>query len=392
MELDSWAGAEGVASGVTGGLPIVPRNATDAANESKRDKRRREMAIKVERIRQETIERKDIIHADLQESYRVHLNAILSLPYPTHPEYLLRLHGLSVQRDADTLAARLESTYSLETARQLYHREVDRVEEEYESAKKAIKEKLLEACDERAKKLKEEKDSLELPSLEGGLYGDSGKHATRRRGVNGFSAASGIGGASAGGSAGASASTNGGYYHFIYIPSEVFTNLTWGIYTGISISGVALPPQAGDTAIAGGGSSNTVNGTTSTSNNHSLHANLSSSHISDPFNYSLLPNSPALAGNALHPSMLLLQPGSNALLQSLKTGHHYHHHRTTGGRTKAGYPPNGLIITPGTYAVLGKSITAINSLRAEEIADDVEHFTRRRIRARKQAGHRGAPY
>lgn len=168
----------------------MPRGAVDAAGESKRDKRRREMAIKVERIRQETIERKDSIHADLQESYRIHLNAMLSLPYPTHPEYLLRLHALSVQRDADTLAARLESTYALEQARQLYHSEVDRVEEEYESAKKTIKEKLLEACDERAKKLKEEKDSLELPSLEGGLYGDNGKHQTRRRGVNGFAAGS----------------------------------------------------------------------------------------------------------------------------------------------------------------------------------------------------------
>lgn len=182
MDLDSWAG------GPDGSLQPATRigGHGDVVGENKRDKRRREMAIKVERIRQETIERKDSIHADLQESYRIHLNAMLSLPYPTHPEYLLRLHALSVQRDADTLAARLESTYALETARQLYHSEVDRVEEEYESAKKSIKEKLLEACDERAKKLKEEKDSLELPSLEGGLYGDTGKHQTRRRGVNGF--------------------------------------------------------------------------------------------------------------------------------------------------------------------------------------------------------------
>lgn len=76
--------------------------------------------------------------------------------------------------------------------------------------------------------------------------------------------------------------------------------------------------------------------------------------------------------------MLLLQPGSNALLSSLKTGHHYH--RTTGGR-KAGYPPNGLIVTPGTYAVLGKSLNAINPLRAEEISDDMEWF---RVRKRKR--------
>ena len=84
--------------------------------------------------------------------------------------------------------------------------------------------------------------------------------------------------------------------------------------------------------------------------------------------------------------MFLLQPGSNALLQSLKTGNYILSggiggHRTTGGRTKAGYPPNGLIITPGTYAVLGKSINAINQLRAEEVADDMEWF---RVRKRKR--------
>jgi hypothetical protein len=68
--------------------------------------------------------------------------------------------------------------------------------------------------------------------------------------------------------------------------------------------------------------------------------------------------------------MLLLQPNSVALLQSLKQG--AHSHRTTGGRTKAGYPPSGLVIPPGTYAVFGKCITAINALRAEEISDDLE--------------------
>lgn len=115
-----------------------------------------------------------------------------------------------------------------------------------------------------------------------------------------------------------------------------------------------------------------------------LQTNLSQSHISDPFNYSLLPTSPALGGNALHPSMLLLQPNSNALLQSLKTGQHYHGHRTTGGRTKAGYPPNGIAIPPGTYAVMGKSLAALNSLRAEEIADDLEG-----MRVKKKRGGEG---
>ena len=148
---------------------------------------------------------------------------------------------------------------------------------------------------------------------------------------------------------------------------------------GIAISGVALPSF--------GEASSTTMGNSASSSGHAgsgapsaLQANLSSSHISDPFNYSLLPHSPALAHNALHPSMLLLQPGSTALLQSLKTGHHYHHQRTAGGRTKAGYPPNGLLITPGTYTVLGKSIAALNALRAEEIQDDMEGLRKKKRR------------
>jgi hypothetical protein len=39
---------------------------------------------------------------------------------------------------------------------------VERIEEEYESSRRAAKERLLEACDERASKLREEKESLEI--------------------------------------------------------------------------------------------------------------------------------------------------------------------------------------------------------------------------------------
>ena len=141
----------------------------------------------------------------------------------------------------------------------------------------------------------------------------------------------------------------------------------------MGISGINIPASGASEAFMGSpGLANTSSsiGLASTP----LQSNLSSTHISDPFNYSLLPASPALANSALHPSMLLLQPNSTAILQSLKTGHHYHGHRTAGGRTKAGYPPNGLVIPPGTYTIFGKSLTALNGLRTEEIADDMEGF------------------
>ena len=329
------------------------------------------MAERVERHRRDTIDRKEEIYRDLHNSYGLSLQAILQQPEPSHPEYLLRLYAASLQRDSDLLQTRFENEYALETARQLYHNEVDRIEDEYEAAKKAIKEKLLEACDERIKKLREEKDNPDLAALlqdGNGMYGDghANKHATRRtRPAGGINGAAGQSGTATNGNTGA-----------IRIPSLALLRDQLTCCSGIAISGVALPSQDGAIGAASMGYSASSNG----------QPNLSAASISDPFNYTLLPNSPALANNALHPSMLLLPPNSSALLQSLRTGVHYHSHRTTGGRTKAGYPPNGLVITPGTYSVLGKCITALNTLRAEEIADDMEGLRKKRKRGGEGRG------
>lgn len=213
MDVD-WAESGGSGSGRG-----EPQTAIDAANESKRLKRKREMADRVERHRRDTIDRKDEIYRDLHNSYGLSLAAISAQPCPNHPEYLLRLHAASLQRDADLLQTRLENEYALETARQLYASEVDRIEDEYEAAKKAIRDKLLEACDERVKKLREEKDNAELTGLlqdgpGGSLYGGDGHskhHATRRtRPINGTgSGAVTAAGAAAGSSGGVSNGANG---------------------------------------------------------------------------------------------------------------------------------------------------------------------------------------
>ena len=178
----AWQAGGAGPSGTSG--PSVPVDRTELALESKRDKRRRDMVERVERHRRDTVDRKDVIYGDLQESFSLSLQAMTAATTPNHPEYLLRLHALSVQRDADILAARYESAYAVDTTQQLYAAEVDRVEEEYEAAKKAIKEKLLEACDERARKLREEKDSVELAGLESMFDIGNAKHTTRRSRAN----------------------------------------------------------------------------------------------------------------------------------------------------------------------------------------------------------------
>lgn len=88
--------------------------------------------------------------------------SLLSTPLPTHGPFLLRLHELSIQREIAVSQARVHSVHRQNLARKLHTMEMERIEDEYELAKRGVKDKLLEACDERARKLREEKDSVEL--------------------------------------------------------------------------------------------------------------------------------------------------------------------------------------------------------------------------------------
>lgn len=60
------------------------------------------------------------------------------------------------------LAARAEAARATEAALRTHRADVERVQDEYEAGKRAITERLTEACEERGRKLREEKDSLEL--------------------------------------------------------------------------------------------------------------------------------------------------------------------------------------------------------------------------------------
>jgi hypothetical protein len=102
-----------------------------------------------------------IFHDHITTLHEQHLS-LLAQPAPSHAGYLLRLHELSIRRDGMLLAARVQSQRSQELAKRLYVAEVERTEEEYEHARRSIKDRLLEACQERSRKLREEKDSADL--------------------------------------------------------------------------------------------------------------------------------------------------------------------------------------------------------------------------------------
>lgn len=101
------------------------------------------------------------MHDSLTQLQASHI-ALLAVGHPTHPDYLFRLHELSIQRDLQLSNIKQEADHRKQVAHNLYKQEVERIEDEYEHGKRGVKEKLLEACEERTKKLREEKDGVEL--------------------------------------------------------------------------------------------------------------------------------------------------------------------------------------------------------------------------------------
>lgn len=101
------------------------------------------------------------MHDSLTQLQGSHI-ALLAVGHPTHPDYLFRLSELSIQRDIQLAAIKQDCESRRHVAQRLYDMEVERIEDEHELAKKGVKERLLEACEERTKKLREEKDGVEL--------------------------------------------------------------------------------------------------------------------------------------------------------------------------------------------------------------------------------------
>ena len=151
------------------------------AAQAKRDRKRREMVDRVEGLRKSNLDRRELVFHELLSSLHTSHLSLLAHPAPTEATYLLRLSELSVQRDMQLAAARQSAARKQDLTISLHQAEVARIEEEHELAKKGIKERLLEACEERAKKLREEKDGVELLSLEAIMDPAARPHATRHR-------------------------------------------------------------------------------------------------------------------------------------------------------------------------------------------------------------------
>ncbi|GAA5957448.1 hypothetical protein JCM3765_001143 [Sporobolomyces pararoseus] len=377
-----------------GGGGVVP-------GESKRDKRRREMTDRVQRLHEDTVARRDRVYHELSQIYSRTSQELLpppifpvassssplettqlpppsssvSLTDPLYPDlfptsFLFSLHQESMKRSNRQLEIRLFHTHQVASARRLYEAEVERIEDEFEGATKGVVERLLEGVEERRRKLMEEKEG-EGVSLDAFLDPQR-THGTRRmRGGSGKSHTS--------------------------RPHLPTTN------PGSGSNGAASPSESVSNGRTGGGGANGASTTTNGGNPNgesggggvdanALGSLLGLNGVSDPFGLasSLLPGSNGVTSSTSNSLSALSGIGPTASLLSgtlLGVGTTTKR-KTGGGRTQPGLPPTHYLVQSGTYSQFGKSIAGLSALRGEEVEGDLVEVRRKRQRVATASSRR----
>ncbi|KAJ1656655.1 hypothetical protein IWQ61_003808 [Dispira simplex] len=104
----------------------------------------------------------------------------------THPVYQEKIKELEETQKVAIHKAKLLCDYQLAAVEKLYTDEIHRAEEEYNTEKEELREKLRNSVEERLKRLREEKDVLDT-SHDGNLDGNSrggSKRNLRKRGAD----------------------------------------------------------------------------------------------------------------------------------------------------------------------------------------------------------------
>lgn len=75
--------------------------------------------------------------------------------------YLMALHRLNLERDAQLRQSALLHAHQVESARTAYEQEKNKVEDEARNSKRIVRERLLSAVEDRRRRLRDDKESGE---------------------------------------------------------------------------------------------------------------------------------------------------------------------------------------------------------------------------------------
>ena len=110
------------------------------------------------------------LYNDMQQALAATSSVLLLSPSLSRP-YLLALYRLTLERDAQLRQSALLHAHQVDSARMAYEQERNKVEDEARNSKKAVREKLLAAVEDRRRRLREDKEGGEGMSGEGADMG-----------------------------------------------------------------------------------------------------------------------------------------------------------------------------------------------------------------------------
>ncbi|PKI82825.1 hypothetical protein MVES1_003705 [Malassezia vespertilionis] len=143
------------------GAPPIAYGAPDAPSASKRDRKRKEVLEKIERMHWEGMENRDAAYHEQYMSLSSTYHALLMQPSMVR-EYTIQLADSGLQRNETIRAIELYHVFLMERSQHTNAMERQKVEDEARIAKRNAREKLLHVIENRKQRLREEKDGGEF--------------------------------------------------------------------------------------------------------------------------------------------------------------------------------------------------------------------------------------
>ncbi|KAK7204785.1 Sds3-like protein [Myxozyma melibiosi] len=166
-----------VSSYSTGGAAAYPAS-------SKRDRRRHNMSERYNALTALFAAQKDVIYRDSLGELQATLG---SLHAGTDPVFLEALHDIEEARDSELVTLYLNQEFLLERAEKEYRRDVDAANEEYEDLARSVREHLLNRLEMQRRKLREDRELLDIANDHSLLLSVSGYNGSQAGGSGGAS-------------------------------------------------------------------------------------------------------------------------------------------------------------------------------------------------------------
>ncbi|KAJ3033825.1 hypothetical protein HDV00_005790 [Rhizophlyctis rosea] len=130
---------------------------------TKKEKRHKEFSERLDKLNRDFAENKERIFADKIAAFK---QEVREVQQGVHPDFEEAMQRLERQRDQTIRQAELFRDYQLERVDILYHQEHQATITEYNNERQGLREKMLNALEDRKRKLREDRESFDLNNFD----------------------------------------------------------------------------------------------------------------------------------------------------------------------------------------------------------------------------------